>query len=410
MPQFRRSFLLLQGICSPFFACLADRLVDMGHFVDKINFNGGDVAYWGNRLAWSYRGQIDGLAAFVEHKCITAGITDLVLFGDRRPVHRSALEVSGRLGIRVHVFEEGYFRPCWVTLERGGVNAHSLLPRNPDWYRHVAMANAQVVPPESFLAPFCVRAFHDVVYHLAGMANPLLFPGYRSHAPHWAPVMYGGYLLRMMRKPWHTRSDAETVARLIMSQTPYYVLPLQLNSDAQIRDHSEFSHMIEVMEYVMESFARHAPTTSHLVIKNHPLDMGLVPYSRAIKALEQRFDLVGRVAYLETGDLNMVVQHCQGVVTVNSTVGGVALQHLRPTITLSNPIYNLPGLTFQGELDHFWQDAVPPDAELFHCFKEVVIRTTQVNGGFYCQRGIELAVGNSVSRLCAERSPLEELL
>ena len=40
-----------------------------------------------------------------------------------------------------------------------------------------------------------------------------------------------------------------------------------------------------------------------LVIKNHPLDLGLMHYSRVIRQLAARFDLTGRVVYLETGDL-----------------------------------------------------------------------------------------------------------
>jgi capsular polysaccharide export protein len=54
---------------------------------------------------------------------------------------------------------------------------------------------------------------------------------------------------------------------------PYYLLPLQLNSDAQIRDHCRFDDMNGVMEFVLESFATHAAGDARLVIKNHPLDM-----------------------------------------------------------------------------------------------------------------------------------------
>jgi hypothetical protein len=42
----KRSFLFLQGVCSPFFASLADRLVADGYRVYKINFNAGDLLCW----------------------------------------------------------------------------------------------------------------------------------------------------------------------------------------------------------------------------------------------------------------------------------------------------------------------------------------------------------------------------
>lgn len=168
--------------------------------------------------------------------------------------------------------------------------------------------------------------------------------------------------------------------------------------------------MGEVMEYVLESFARHAPGDALIAIKNHPLDMGLMHYRRIVAKCERRLGLAGRTLYLEDGDLGALVRHAQGVVTVNSTAGLFALEQGTPVVTLSDPIYNLPGLTFQGSLDDFWASPVPPDADFLDRFRRVVMHATQVNGGFYCRRGIDLAVENSCRVLTAERSPLEALL
>lgn len=381
-----------------------------GHSISSINFNGGDTAYWGRRPAWSFRSPVEQLVPFLTEKCRIAGVTDIILFGDRRPLHSPAVELARKHGILIHVFEEGYFRPHWVTLERDGVNAHSLLPRNPEWYRQTAALLKNTQRHDPFQSPFLLRAMHDVLYHVASAVNPLFFPGYRTHAPFIAPVMYAGYLKRCALKPRHERLDAKTINALIASKASYYLLPLQLNSDAQIRDHSNFKDMTDVMTFVLDSFARHAPSDSRLVIKNHPLDMGLVNYPRIIRSLEHRFGVTGRVDYLETGNLELLVRHAVGTVTVNSTVGGVALEYNCPVITLADPIYNLPGLTFQGGLDQFWRNPEPPDAVLFRCFKSVVVHTTQINGGFYCGKGISLAVENSIDRLTSETSLLEDLL
>jgi capsular polysaccharide export protein len=225
-----------------------------------------------------------------------------------------------------------------------------------------------------------------------------------------APAEYAGYIRRFALLPLHERRDERALKTLISANAPYFLFPLQLNSDAQIRDHSEFDDMAVAIARVMESFARHAPPESRLVIKNHPLDMGLVNYPGVIRRLEKRFDIPGRSLYMETGDLMALLRHAKGIITVNSTVGGLALECELPTIALSDPLYNLPGLTFQGSLDRFWQESGPPDTMLFQCFKKSVQYATQVNGGFYCRAGIELAVTNCVSRLVSERSPLEELL
>lgn len=406
----KRRFLFLQGVCSPFFGQLADRLQADGHHVQKINFTAGDSTYWGGRDSLAFRGRLENLRDFLDDVYRRYRITDQVLFGDRRPVHRPAVEHAEALGIRTHVFEEGYFRPHWVTLEREGVNGHSLLPRDPDWFWAVGGYLGEVESVQPFASPFWVRAVHDVAYHLAGVGNPLLFPHYRTHAGMTAPVEYLGYIRRFsLLRLWKPR-DARLIADLIANRSVYYVLPLQLNTDAQIRDHSRFEDMAEVIEFVMASFARQAPAGSRLVIKNHPLDMGLLGYDRLIQRLAGKFDVVGRIDYLESGDLDSLVRHSRGLVTVNSTVGGVSLGLDCPTLALSDPIYNLPGLTFQGTLDDFWQQGEAPNRELFRRFRNAVIHATQVNGGFYCRRGIELAVRNSVAILEGEVSPLEALL
>ena len=37
-------------------------------------------------------------------------ITDIVLFGDTRPIHAQGIKLAKALELRVHVFEKGYLR------------------------------------------------------------------------------------------------------------------------------------------------------------------------------------------------------------------------------------------------------------------------------------------------------------
>jgi capsular polysaccharide export protein len=404
-----RCFLLLQGVCSPFFARLAQRLRASRHRVLKVNFTGGDLAYWGARPSWLFRAQAEELGEFLTERTAGHGVTDQVLFGDSRPLHRQAIAWAMARGVRTHVFEEGYFRPHWVTLERDGVNARTRLPRDPRWFRTVGARLPDVDDGEPFRAPFRARAWHDVLYHCAGAVNPLLFPRYRTHAPVTAPIEYLGYARRFALLSRIERREIARTQRLASGAAPYYLLPLQLNGDAQIREHSRFRDMREVIELVMESFARHAPQGARLVIKNHPLDMALIDYAGLSAAFVRRFDLEGRIDYLEAGDLGVLLSRARGVVTVNSTAATHALAAGSPTIALGKAIYDLPGLTFQGSLDEFWRDGQPPDPELYRCFRNTVIHATQINGGFYSGPGMELAVRNAAPVLTAERSPLEAL-
>ncbi|WP_447529172.1 capsule biosynthesis protein [Vreelandella sp. TE19] len=408
----KRAFLFLQGVCSPFYQRLASQLIRDGHRVVKVHFNAGDIAYWSRSLGEShlFRGKLDELPGFLQMLWQRYAITDQLLFGDRRPVHRAAIDNAPAAGIRTHVLEEGYFRPFWITLEREGVNGHSLLPRDPNWFFETGKALPTPPKPVRFKSSFKMRARHDVAYHLAGLANPLVAPHYRNHSSITAPKEYAGYIKRFtLLKQWKKRDNARIKA-LIEGSAPFFLLPLQLDTDAQIRDHSPYADMAEVMDHVLGSFAQHAPANARLCIKNHPLDMRLISHAKTVERLARFYGLQGRIVYLESGDLEALLKHAAGTVTVNSTVGIVALENACPTFALSDPIYNLTGLTSGGPLDEFWHAPAAPNSALFGYFRATVMHTTQVNGGFYCPTGIDLAVGNTARILEASPSPLEKLL
>ena len=405
-----RSFLLLQGVSSPFFSRLATALSEQGHRVHKVNFNVGDVSYWLPRSSDWFRQDLAELPSFLHKLHTRYGITDQVVFGDKRPVHIAALE-QGRLNdVRNHVFEEGYFRPNLITLEREGVNARSQLPRSPEWFMRAGQHLPVVAPLQDFNSPLWLRALHDLAYQASGVLNRVLFSKYRSHLDMSPAVEYAGYLTRSRLLKRVAAANTATIQTLLSQGTQYFFVPLQLNSDSQVRDHAHLYTMQLMLKHVLQSFAQHAPVHTKLVIKNHPLDTGWEHYNRVILNLVHQFALKDRVIYLESGDLTSLVKHAQGTITLNSTVGYLALEQGCPTLCLGNPQYNLPELTDQQELANFWVRPLAPETELFTRFKRVVVNTTQVYGGFYCPQSIAHAVQGSCERLTAELSPLQHLL
>lgn len=395
-------FLFLQGVNSPFFRRLGRALRQNGHYVRKVNFTAGDRLYWRSPGAVSYKGSMRGLHAFYNRQFSQHQISDVVLFGDCRPVHRPAIELAHQRGIRVHVYEEGYFRPFWVTLEHGGVNAHSQLPREADWYVNAAKTVPHYGNGKAFDAPFWKRAAYDVGYNFWAGLNPFLHPGVQSHVPYSPLTEYLGYLRRAVRIQRAAPRSRQLEKQLIEENEnwPFYLFPLQLDSDSQIMHHSPFDGMLDATGRVIESFAESAPQKTRLAVKIHPLDPGLQNYERFVNQKARALGVLDRVFYLESGNLPNLLNHTAGVVTVNSTVGGSALIHGKPTVVLGKALYDLPGLTFQGPLDRFWSSRVAPDPKLLRNFRDVVIHHTQINGGFYSKDGIKLAITNSLPRLC----------
>jgi capsular polysaccharide export protein len=122
-----RSFLFLQGMATRFFERLGQALIGRGHAVYRVNFNGGDRAFWRLPGAVDFRGRPEEWPGFLDRLIIDRAISDIILFGDCRPLHRAAIRVAEARALRIHVVEEGYLRPDWITFEEGGVNGHSAL-------------------------------------------------------------------------------------------------------------------------------------------------------------------------------------------------------------------------------------------------------------------------------------------
>jgi capsular polysaccharide export protein len=114
-----RRFLFLQGLPTRFFHRLGAALTRRGHAVHKVNFNGGDRLFWRIPGAIDYRGTLETWPGVLTELLDTHDITDIVLFGDCRPLHRVAIRLAAHRAIAVHVFEEGYLRPSWITHELG---------------------------------------------------------------------------------------------------------------------------------------------------------------------------------------------------------------------------------------------------------------------------------------------------
>jgi len=405
-----RNFLFLQGPTSPFFSRLGDALLQRGAKVYRVNFNMGDWVYWRNKPSWQFRKPVSELPTFLETKIQKHQITDVIMVGDTRPVNAAVLPLVDRYKLRINIFEEGYLRPNFLTLEEQGINGNSRLPRTPDWYRRAAVLLASNKQTSTVKNPVALLGLHEVGYHLPGIVNPVFYPGYKTHRPFISPIELFGWAKRFSQMPFYERRDNKTISDLLESRQPYYLLPLQLDSDSQIQQHSQFTSMAELIEQTMSSFANHAPSNTLLLVKNHPLDTGFTRFSKLLKALEAKFNLQGRTRYLESGHLPTLLDHCEGVIVVNSTVGTSALIHGCKTLALSNPIYDIPGLTVQTELDGFWQQQHTPDKQLLDAFRKVVIHCSQINGGFYSQAGITLAVENACKRLMLEKCPMTQLL
>lgn len=402
MSDTTRTFLFLQGPHGSYFARLGGALAALGHRIHRINLCGGDRHDWPGP-ATNYRGTIRNWPTFFDDFIVDHGVTDIVLFGDCRPAHTSAHGMAKLRGIRVHVFEEGYIRPDFVTLEEGGVNGHSPMPRDPAWFRSEA-ARLKELPVEAPVPSSFRRRISETVRHLlATETSRWRFPFYRNHRPLHSAVEAFGWVLRALNRRRERRLSARTMEAL--AGQPYFLVPLQLNSDYQIRVHSPFGDMRAALRFIIKSFAGAAPAGTRLLVKRHPLDAGLIPWRRITAKLAADYGVADRVDYISDGDIADVLRDSLGTVMVNSTVGTLALNIGKPVAVLGHAIYDVEGVVHRGPLEDFWTQPVPPDAELWDAVRRVVIDRSLIRGSFLSEEGLAMLVANAVPRLTQEPRP-----
>lgn len=377
-----KRYLLLQGPMGPFFSDLAHWLEQQGREAVNVVFNGGDKFYCRKRKAYAWRKTAEEFPLWLEKTWREYHFDTVICFGDCRTLHQYAKRWAQANSVRFLVFEEGYLRPHYITLEENGVNAWSSLPRTAEFYRSLP----ESVPPEAreIKASSFLRCWHATVYYLMGHYYRRDFPYYRHHkcfspwyeARCWWRAGWRKILYRLLQK--------KTLHRLCHALSQhYYLTVLQVYNDSQISHHSTYKDIREYIAEIIASFAKYAPSGEYLVIKHHPMDRGHRMYGPLIRRLSAHYGVSDNVIYVHDLPMPQLLHHARGVVTINSTVGISALIHNKPLKVMGRALYDIDGLTFQGKLDAFWTSDFMPDGTLFRKFHAYLKRSTQINWVFY---------------------------
>jgi len=376
-----RNVLLLQGPVGPFFARLAEQLRRAGAVVHKINFNAADDWFYRGPGLVRFQEPLEAWPAFLSEFLHAHQIDTLMLFGDTRAFHQTALRLAQELEITPYVFEEGYVRPDYVTMETGGVNANSSLPKTLDAYAE--LARHPIPKAEPVKHGFGMLAWYSIVYSAALTFGAARYPHYRHHkdlnAWRMTPVWATGFL----KKAWFAISERDQLHELTRDfEKRFFLVPLQVYHDAQVVNSRFGSNEAFIIE-VVSSFAAHADPRDLLVFKHHPLDRAYRDYGDSINDAAVAAGVVDRVRYVHDLHLPSLLRAAKGTVVLNSTTGLSSLHHGTPVKVLGKAVYNVDGLTYQGSLADFWSNPSEPDPLAYKQFRDGLIAASQVNGCFY---------------------------
>ncbi|MDG4647437.1 capsule biosynthesis protein CapA [Roseibacterium sp. SDUM158017] len=385
-----RVFLFLQGPHGPFFHRLSRQLKAAGARTLRVGFNRGDDAFWPDRASYiaqtaPLEGWPDRIAALLEANAVT----DLVLYGDTRPIHAAAIRAARDRDITVHVFEEGYLRPWWITYERGGANGHSRVMERSVADMRRALEGLDLDLPEAPARWGELRhhIFYGALYHWLVLVANRRYAAVRPHRSLTVAAEFRLYLRRLALMPLHWLDRVLATRAVKTGGFPYHLALLQLEHDASFRDHGPFGTQADFVEAVIRGFAEGAPGHHHLVFKAHPLEDGRVPVQSDIRRIAKAQGVGDRVHFVRGGKLAGLLDDARSAVTVNSTAGQQALWRGLPLKCFGQAVYRKPEFVSDQPLAAFFRDPVRPDSRAYRDFRHYLLETSQITGSFYSARG-----------------------
>lgn len=410
--QTHRAFLFLQGPHGPFFSRLAEMMSNAGADVWRVGFNRGDQVFW--RDAATYIPFADASEAWpdrIAHLLDEKGITDLVLYGDTRPIHASAIEYARVKGITVHVFEEGYLRPYWVTYERDGANGHSRLMDTSVEQMRNALKDLDLDLPDtpSKWGDMRQHVFYGALYHWFVMTRNQSYAAFKPHRALTVAQEFRLYLRRLALMPFLWLDRVQATYRIKTGGFPYHLALLQLAHDASFRDHGPFDSMAEFLEVLIAGFAEGAPAHHHLVFKAHPLEDGRTPIRADIRTIAEKHGVTDRVHYVRGGKLARLLNDARSAVTVNSTAAQQALWRGLPLKAFGQAVYLKPEFVSDQALAGFFQAPTRPDSRAYRDYRHYLLETSQITGSFYSARGRRQLMRQVVDMMLSAEDPYDAL-
>jgi capsular polysaccharide export protein len=410
-PPSQRRFLLLQGPHGPYFAQLGAMLRAAGAQVWRVGFNLGDRVFWPQAGFIAYRGPHTDWPAACDAILQDYQITDLVLYGDTRPIHAAAITAARARGLTIHVFEEGYLRPFWITYERGGANGNSRLMELTVPQMQAAIAPFDMDVPDAPARWGAMRAhvFWGALYHWFVLTGFWAFAHFRPHRSLTVGQEFMLYLRRAALMLPHRWERMLATRRIQRGGFPYHLVLLQLEHDASFQMHSPFSTMAEFLDIVVAGFARGAPAHHHIVFKAHPLEDGRAPIARDLRRAARAHGVAGRVHFVRGGKLAGLLNGARTAVTVNSTAAQQALWRGLPVKCFGAAVYDKPEFVSTLPLPEFFAAPPRPDTRAYRDYRHFLLETSQVQGSFYSAKGRREVLRQIVDMMLQAADPYDAL-
>ena len=388
-PIFRRNVLIegnclfLMGPIGSFFARLSNFMEENNVKTYKILFPLYEYGFSRSRII-TYSKDIRFFKDFLRQIIIEKKIKHIFMYGNVLIPHRQAIELVNDLkeeakDIKTHIFELGYLRPNFVTLENKGINFNSEFIKNRDFY--LKQDSYEFFPLARKHARFRVRKIWKTISFINhSFKNYRIVPYEHKLQP--KPI-YIWFQIKGFFLKYFFRLTEYKLKKKCFFEKSFFLVILQVSNDSQLVEGSNLKDNEKFIYKVIKDFAE-ANIDTNLVFKHHPRDRGYTNYVNQVKKISKEFGVCKKVFYIHDYFLSKLFKNfnCKGTVLINSTVGYQSLYHSVPLKTLGRTPYNIEGLSDQRNLVNFFKNPLPVDRLLFNKFYKYILENSQINGNF----------------------------
>ena len=113
--------------------------------------------------------------------------------------------------------------------------------------------------------------------------------------------------------------------------------------------------------------------------------------------------------FVRGGKLAELLNDARSAVTVNSTAGQQALWRGLPLRCFGTAVYAQPEFVSTQPIDAFFAAPDRPDSRAYRSYRQYLLETSQIVGGFYSARGRRALLRQVVDLMLAAHDPYEAL-
>ena len=209
--------------------------------------------------------------------------------------HKNAINLCEELkeegfSIETHIFELGYLRPNFVTLETIGVNYNSSLILKSDFY---SIQKGYDKFPIARKPGLRLRKYWKIITFINHC-----FQNYKlvniTHKLQPKPI-YLWFQLKGLFLKYYFRLSEFNLKRRIFSQNEFFIVILQVSSDSQVIFGSEINSNEKFIDYVISNYSMSNLKNTNLIFKHHPRDRGYNNYRDLIIRLSKKYNVSNSV-------------------------------------------------------------------------------------------------------------------